>query len=412
VQSSQTRWKPILELDEARDAIDGVARDLQRLQWSTDDEPLLASGRPGLVLLRAYQAAVSGDPDAHRVAEATAQELADRGGAGTIRLTLWNGLGGTAWTLEHVAALLGGDDGDDVHAEIDDAMYSVITEPVAKSMELFAGLAGLAVYAAERMPRPSARRCLEAIVAALDTAAERHPNGVTWYSARPFLPRRDRAIFDGYHSLGVAHGCPGPIAALATAALHGVDATRATELVTSGLAWLWEQQLPRSVQRFPSTVESGTPPPHAGWCYGDPGIATVMLASARAAGLPLWEQRAVEIARDVASMDPDRCGISDPMFCHGAAGLGHMMNRFYQATGEEVFRDAAVTWFVRLLAMRTDRGVGGFVTTDFVDGASVEKSYGGVLDGSAGVALALLAATSSIEPGWDRVFLASIAPPR
>jgi hypothetical protein len=137
-----------------------------------------------------------------------------------------------------------------------------------------------------------------------------------------------------------------------------------------------------------------------------------MLASARAAGLPLWEQRAVEIARDVASMDPDRCGISDPMFCHGAAGLGHMMNRFYQATGEEVFRDAAVTWFVRLLAMRTDRGVGGFVTTDFVDGASVEKSYGGVLDGSAGVALALLAATSSIEPGWDRVFLASIAPPR
>lgn len=82
-------------------------------------------------------------------------------------------------------------------------------------------------------------------------------------------------------------------------------------------------------------------------------------------------------------------GAVDAGLCHGSAGLAHIFNRHWQATGERVFADAARRWFGRTLAR-----------IDHVSG-------GGFLSGRAGVALALLHAASAREPTWDRVLLLS-----
>jgi hypothetical protein len=94
----------------------------------------------------------------------------------------------------------------------------------------------------------------------------------------------------------------------------------------------------------------------------------------------------------------------------GAAGLAHLYNRLFHATGEERFADAARDGFVRLLEIRRpDEGIGGFRVQ--VPGDRERPLWSddpGFLDGAAGIGLALLAAVSAMEPAWDRLLPASL----
>ena len=114
-----------------------------------------------------------------------------------------------------------------------------------------------------------------------------------------------------------------------------------------------------------------------------------------------WEREALQIARRAARRKFEDTGVVDAGLCHGAAGLGHIFNRLFQASGEEVFRDAARSWFGRTLNFRrANAGFGGFLVyrvTEVADEPSWEAEPG-ILEGAAGIALALLAASTSIEP--------------
>jgi hypothetical protein len=148
----------------------------------------------------------------------------------------------------------------------------------------------------------------------------------------------------------------------------------------------------------------------AGWCRGDAGIAAALVAAGRAIGAP-WTADALDLARFAARRDPDASHVSDPAICHGAAGLAHIFHRLYRATDEDVFRAAAVTWLDRLLAMRRpDAGIGGFVFDD-IDTPGKQIADPCLLFGAAGVGLVLLAATTAIEPAWDRCLLMSVREP-
>src|SRR5207249_4814388 len=99
------------------------------------------------------------------------------------------------------------------------------------------------------------------------------------------------------------------------------------------------------------------------WCYGDPGVGAALFCAARSINEPKWERDALDIARTAARRPPERSGVVDAGLCHGAAGLGHIFNRLYQATGDEVFAQAARFWFSRTLALRQrNRGIGGYAT--------------------------------------------------
>jgi hypothetical protein len=80
--------------------------------------------------------------------------------------------------------------------------------------------------------------------------------------------------------------------------------------------------------------------------------------------------------------------VRDASLCHGAAGNAHLFHRWYALTGEPVFAEAARTWYAHALGMPPPESMA-------------------FLEGAAGIALALVAATTEIEPAWDRVLLAS-----
>lgn len=128
------------------------------------------------------------------------------------------------------------------------------------------------------------------------------------------------------------------------------------------------------------------------------------------AGQPAWEREAAALALDAAALPVEASGVVDAPVCHGAIGLGHVYNRIAQATGERRLREAARFWLERGLAMRRPGGkLGGFyaLTPDAAGGMTRRVAYRGILQGAAGIGLALLAATTDVEPTWDRLLLLS-----
>jgi hypothetical protein len=222
----------------------------------------------------------------------------------------------------------------------------------------------------------------------------------------------------------MAHGIPGVIALLGEALapdiadIADIARARVRPLLTEAVRWLLKHRQPESAgAAFPSWLPTGRieppGPSRLAWCYGDLGVAVALLGAARRAGEPAWEAAALDIARRAAQRPRERSGIVDAGLCHGAAGLGHLFNRLWQATGEPLFADSARSWLRHTLSLRKDgQGLAGYLsynpspdwlsTGDWSLGWSPDASF---LTGVPGIALALLGAVSPIAPDWDRLLL-------
>jgi lantibiotic modifying enzyme len=100
--------------------------------------------------------------------------------------------------------------------------------------------------------------------------------------------------------------------------------------------------------------------------------------------------------------------VVDAGFCHGTAGLAHLYNRMYQATGEPRLGRAAVHWLERTLEWcRLAEDGGGWWVAGSADPRQGPWTGIDLVHGAAGIALVLLAAATPVEPVWDRMFLLS-----
>ena len=109
-----------------------------------------------------------------------------------------------------------------------------------------------------------------------------------------------------------------------------------------------------------------------------------------------------------AGVEPSESSNRDAALCHGAAGNAHIFHRLHRRTGDDCFRQAALSWIDDVLAYRKPGvGVGGFQTWAEVDGGQGFVDDASFLGGSAGIGLALLAAITDTDPAWDRLLLLS-----
>jgi lantibiotic biosynthesis protein len=280
---------------------------------------------------------------------------------------------------------------------------------------LISGLVGFGTYFLERLPRESAAKGVRAVFAHLENLSERVNGTATWYSGPELLPEWQREQCpNGYYNLGVAHGIPGIIHFLSeVTATDIVDQARSHELLAGAVDWLFAQQRPKGSQsRFASWISPGekSRDSRMAWCYGDLGIVSVLLQVAHRTGRRDWRGFAEELLNHCLAWPPDQTGIADAPLCHGAAGVAHIFNRIYQTEGDRRCLDAALLWYQRAMAFRqTGTGVGGFSSLTRPDPSAppVWEASPAFLDGAGGVALAFLAAVTSIEPSWDRMLLLS-----
>jgi hypothetical protein len=171
-------------------------------------------------------------------------------------------------------------------------------------------------------------------------------------------------------------------------AAHGVPGARS--LYADLVAYLWSQARDGAA-RF-AAIAGEQRPTRSAWCYGDPGVAASLYAAAAAVGDEDTRVRALELARLSTRRPVKATQATEPSFCHGAIGLAHIYNRLAQAAGDDELAAAARSWYDRALAMPMPEGLD-------------------LLEGQLGIALALQAATTNVEPGWDRALVISLRVP-
>ncbi len=411
-------WTPIADTETAERcwrALEAIEVDLVSRLPAIQD-PLLASGTAGLALFFSYFCAARTEGEAaDRALEALEQSVAALG-EGDQLPALYGGFSGVGWTVEHLTRHFFEGDGD-LCSELDEALCTALSAPGPPlKYELLNGLAGFGIYLLERPSRPGVTEALGRILERLDETSEESQAGLTWPTLPEWVPFAQREWMpEGGYNLGVAHGVPGVVGFLAAAWREGVADPRVERLAEGAVRWILAQRQPaggRSV--FPTWLIPGQEPTPArtAWCYGDLGIAAVLMSAARSFHRLDWEEEALSLARLAATRPADAFKVLDAGLCHGAAGIAHLFNRFYQATGDLQIRAAALAWYRHALDLRcTTEGIGGFlsyVRTGPEPGTW--ESDPGFLAGAAGIGLALLGAVSDVEPAWDRVMLVAIPP--
>jgi lantibiotic modifying enzyme len=388
----------------------------------------LADGPAGLALFFHYldQARPGQGHDARAVSyletaiQATATAITSPG--------LYGGFTGIAWALEHLTGRLlepPAPGEEDPGAEVATALTGYLGHsPWLDDYDLISGLAGIGVWAVERAPRAAAAEAAASVVARLDELAERRDDGVSWRTPPERMLDSEREEYpQGNYNLGVAHGVPGVIGVLGEILAAGLAGDAVRELLAGAVEWLGRQTLPADAASRFAYAAAAAPgnhevrPSRLAWCYGDPGIALALLGAARAAGEPEWERQALATARVAAARPRDQGGVVDGSLCHGAAGLLHLYNRLYQATGDPLWKTEALAWTERLLAQREPgEGIAGWRSwrpVGEITYPNPELGWAndpGFLTGAAGIGLALLGAVSPVEPAWDRVLLCSVPP--
>jgi lantibiotic modifying enzyme len=414
----------------AGEALDELATALAAaMEKAPEDHPggfsALADGPAGLALFFHYldQARPGQGHDERALAhlEAAIEAVSEM----TAAPGLYGGFAGVAWVLEHLTGRLvepPAPGEEDPGGEVAAALAGYLRHsPWRDEYDLIGGLVGFGVWGIERAPRALGEEAVASVVRRLGELAERRDDGIAWRSPpERMLPTELAAYPQGNFNLGVAHGVPGVVGVLGEVRAAGLDDGQARELLAGAVAWLLAQRLPDgAASRFPYAVAPGVEPSPSrlAWCYGDPGIALALLVAARAAGEPEWERQALAVARAAAERPREQGGIRDGGLCHGAAGLVHLYDRLFQATGDPLFRRESLAWTGRLLDQRRPgEGIAGWSSWRPIGEVTLPTPElgwvpdPGFLTGAAGIGLALLALTSPVEPAWDRVLLSSVPP--
>jgi len=240
-----------------------------------------------------------------------------------------------------------------------------------------------------------------------------------WHTPAAFLyDDEQRSLYpSGNLNCGLAHGIPGPLAALSLAIRTGSsDSRRVAEAVERMATWLMDHAV-RSAQGpgWPTVVPLAhrdgllveTSGQHVGrdaWCYGTPGVARALYLAGTALGEESWQTTAIEAMRGVYRRPPADRYIDSPTFCHGIAGLLQITLRFHDDTGLALFSEAATDLTGQVLAhVDPDRPMA--VANLEPDGNPVDSP--GLLDGATGVGLALLSVAGQTAPTWDRIMALS-----
>jgi lantibiotic biosynthesis protein len=421
MEEPTSRWRPVLTDEDAMQATNIVSSIAEALTNS----PLLrlcgsslSRGAAGAALFFAYYAETDGASRANALSHSWLSYALRDVLKSPNDLRLYAGATGVAWVISHLDRLhVRLVTKHDLPSEMDRTLLArLVGRPRSSQFDLVSGLVGHAVYALERLNNPAGPAMLNAIINRLSECAITRPEGITWW-ADPEPQAEERPMRPQQFNLGLAHGIPGAIAALSDVYRLEIGGLKARYLLRDAVNWLLAQRNDDSTM---STFDALTPAyastsmrrggSRLAWCYGDLGISIALYRAALALKEPHLAQQAVAIARRAAQRSLENSGVRDACLCHGSAGVAHLFNRLYQATGESAFLDAGRTWLRRTLQFyHPNHGLGGYrawLTPRQSSGTWTHPP--GFLMGTAGIGLALLAAITRTEPLWDRTLLVTL----
>lgn len=334
------------------------------------------------------------------------------------------GLGMAAWSLSRSGTRY-----QRLLTSVDEALLGQVTEQAGRmagsrhgmspgEFDAISGLAGVVAYLLCRRDSGAAGAALDMALGALVALATDAGVPARWWTP-PDLMGNEAMVAQyphGYLNCGLAHGIPGPLAAMSLALLCDVTVPGLPQAAERAAGWIaghraddrwgvnWPVAVPLTAEGTEEAVQRGPvgEPSRSAWCYGAPGVARALWLAGLALGRPGWRDLAVEAMRAVYRRPVAARFIDSPTFCHGVAGLLQVTLRFANDTGLPDLADAAVAVTEQLLTLHEPESLAGYRIIE-PGGGRVDSP--GLLDGAPGVVLTLLAAAADVEPGWDRAFL-------
>ena len=212
--------------------------------------------------------------------------------------------------------------------------------------------------------------------------------------------------------MGLAHGVSGIICVLCKLYNKQKNKKRVTECITENVNFLISiaNNISKSIFSFPNFLSINNSKIETistlGWTHGDLPVGISIYLAGKTTGNKLWQNKAIEIILHTCKRKDyteEIKGIYNISLCIGTAGIAHIYHRMYLYTGIEMFKESAIYWFDKTMALyikQSDK-IKLFTEKDKLQ-ERVELLYG-----QAGVGLALISTISNIEPCWDECFLLS-----
>jgi lantibiotic biosynthesis protein len=374
----------------------------------------LLGGKAGMALFFGYMAQHFNRQDYTDATFEMLNDLSEALSNEDMTYAMSNGVGGIAFTFQHLQRIGLIDAEDDLNLdELDEFLLQGIEADYSmKNWDPLHGFVGLGLYFLERNKTSNQGSVLEIIIEKLWELREAHNNRMIWMTAGY------QNITPDNYNLGMAHGVPGIIAFLAQVYALDISPGKAYTMIEDGIGFLLENETKDAgFSRFPTIVEKGNNDRHQqgsrlGWCYGDTCIAFALAHAGKACNNKEWMEKGLEIARFTTQRSFENSSCADACICHGSAGMAHQFNRFWQLTGDEIFRDAAINWlqitFNRYY--KKGEGIGGYFYyhRDMNTEAYEYVKTGAMLEGSAGIGLVFLSLISDTSPDWDITIMTNV----
>lgn len=287
--------------------------------------------------------------------------------------------------------------------------------PALAEFDVVRGLTGLGSYLLRREPGGEELRAVLEYLVRLTKPIRSEGETLPGWWTRSGPDGRVNGRFPGGHSnSGVAHGISGPLSLLALSALKGVMVDGQREAIHRICAWfdrwrtdtesgaLWPYWVNRHQLRAGHRRILGRQRPS--WCYGVAGLARAQQLAALATG-DSGRRAMAENALVQALADPGlRLVVGDSSLCHGFAGLALVAIR----VADDACPQTAAQLYALvpgLLDAVQPVGTNPAYTADVM--LSGTRHGSAFLEGAAGVALAVLAPSTSTLPRsvWDTCLL-------
>lgn len=287
--------------------------------------------------------------------------------------------------------------------------------PQLAEFDAIRGLTGYGAYLLRRDPGSSTMRAVLDYCVRLTEPITHHGETLPgwWTETGPSGSPDDR--FPGGHAnTGMAHGIGGVLALLALATRNGSVINGHYAALRTILTWLdrWKEKVDGGPV-WPYWVTRGelrrgrlapSAPQRPSWCYGTAGLARAQQLAALALD-DASRQIEAEHALVAALTDPEQLkATTDNGLCHGFAGLAHAAAR----TADDAHPSTAGELRAAIPALLTAVTPPG-TDPQLMATALIQEEEGGpgLLDGAAGIALALLAPSTAASPrsAWDACLL-------
>lgn len=287
----------------------------------------------------------------------------------------------------------------------------------SSDFDVISGAAGVLAYLVSiEQPDESVRKAIAHLLAYLLWLGEpgQRTGQERWYISPELLPndlhRRD--FPRGNFNCGLAHGIPGPLAALALTWLAGYRAPGLRETIAYLATWIaehrveqewgidWPDSLPLEAAATRQEWKH-LPATRAAWCYGAPGVARSLWLAGYALEDEGLLRLAVEAIEATLRRPVSERAIPSPIVCHGVAGLLQICLRFAHECESDLVKAQIPILTEHILEAFDPSFPLGFRNTD----QEVPRDLPGWLAGASGIASVLLAATTGVPPAWDRILV-------